>query len=280
MEFLADIFEYRYLTNAVIACILSGVMCGIIGTYIVARRMVFLCGGITHASFGGIGIALYMGLNPLYGALTFAGLSAVSIEWLSMKGRIREDSAIGVIWGVGMAIGALFMNLRPGYTTGETSNFLFGNIITVTDTDIKALIAVIALVIMGAFLWHRQVMYTAFDRDFARSLGVHTQFITYAMSIVTAVALVLSIRIMGIILLISLFTMPVVIANIFTKSYRHIAFLAVIFAVTASLAGVATSYYMELPSGPTIIFILALAFLILKILSLCLKGIRCATSRR
>ena len=107
MGFLTDIFEYQYLTNAVIACILSGITCGIVGTYIVARRMVSLCGGITHASFGGLGIAIYAGINPIWGALTFAVLSALGIEYAGNKTKIREDSAIGVMWGVGMAIGVI-----------------------------------------------------------------------------------------------------------------------------------------------------------------------------
>ena len=106
MEFLRAIFEYDYLANAVIACILSGITCGIIGTYIVARRMVFLCGGITHASFGGLGIAFYFGANPILGATIFAVLSALGIEWSNSRAKIRPDSAIGMVWGIGMAIGA------------------------------------------------------------------------------------------------------------------------------------------------------------------------------
>ena len=106
MEFFYDIFEYQYLANALLAAIFAGITCGIVGTYVVARRMVFLCGGITHASFGGLGIALYAGVNPIGGALIFATLSAMGIEWASDKGKIREDSAIGIIWSIGMAIGA------------------------------------------------------------------------------------------------------------------------------------------------------------------------------
>ena len=112
-----NIFAYDFLTNAFVACVLSGITCGIVGSYIVARRMVFLSSGITHASFGGLGIALYAGIDPLLGALAFASLSSLGIEYSSRQGRIREDSAIGIIWSVGMAIGALFMSLRPGYAT-------------------------------------------------------------------------------------------------------------------------------------------------------------------
>ena len=135
MSFLADILQYNYLSNALMACVLSGITCGIIGTYIVARRMVFLCGGITHASFGGLGIAFYFGANPILGATIFAILSALGIEWSSSHAKIRQDSAIGMVWGIGMAIGAFFIALRPGYTSGDMANFLFGSIITITQSD-------------------------------------------------------------------------------------------------------------------------------------------------
>ena len=268
MEFLTDIFEYQYLTNAVIACILSGITCGIVGTYIVARRMVSLCGGITHASFGGLGIAIYAGINPIWGALTFAVLSALGIEYAGNKTKIREDSAIGVMWGVGMAIGALFMSLKPGYTSGDLSSFLFGNIISVTTEDIVALTVLTIVLFIGAALYLKPIMYMAFDRDFARSAGVNTTLVGYILSVITAVTIVLSIRVMGIILLISLMTLPVVIANSATKSYGKITILASIIAAIGALAGVVISYYLEVPSGPAIIFVLTLVLIIVKLLSL------------
>ena len=268
MNFIADIFEYRYLSNAVIACLLSGIICGIVGTYIVARRMIFLCGGITHASFGGIGIAFYLGLNPILGATIFAILSALGIEYANRNGKIREDSAIGIMWGIGMAVGALFMSLRPGYTSGDMAAFLFGNIVTVTTADIIALAIATAIVVIGALLWHRTIMFVAFDRKFARASGVAVDIISYIMAVVTAITIVLSIRVMGIVLLISLLTMPVVAANIILKGYRSIACAATIIAVIASVTGVALSYYAEVPSGPAIIFLLAIVILIIKLLSL------------
>jgi zinc transport system permease protein len=274
MVFLADIFEYRYLTNAVIACILSGITCGIVGTYIVARRMVFLCGGITHASFGGLGIAFYLGVNPLLGALVFAILSAVGIEYTSNKTNIREDSAIGLMWGIGMALGALFMALRPGYTSGDLSSFLFGNIISVTTGDIIALAALTILLALGALLFLKPVMYMVFDRDFARSAGVNTTIAGYILSVITAVTIVLSIRVMGIILLISLMTIPTVIATTFSKNYGKITLYASTIAAIGALAGVVISYYLEVPSGPAIIFVLTLVLIIVKLLSLQRKKYR------
>ena len=268
MNFISDILQYSYLSNALIACVLSGITCGIIGTYIVARRMVFLCGGITHASFGGLGIAFYFGANPIFGATIFAVLSALGIEWSNSRSKIRPDSAIGMVWGIGMAIGAFFIALRPGYTSGDMANFLFGSIITVTEGDIIALAILSALLIVGAILWHRPIMFAAFDRNFAEASGVPVKFIHYTMAVVTAITIVLSIRTMGIVLLISLLTMPVITANILSKDYKKIIPIATVVAVIGGVTGIALSYHAEVPSGPAIIFVLTIAILTIKLLSL------------
>ena len=253
MDFFYDIARYAYLHNALAACILSGIACGIMGTYVVCRRTVFLAGGITHASFGGLGIAFYLGLNPIAGALVFAVLSALGIEWAGNRGRIREDSAIGIIWSVGMALGVLFMSLRPGYTSGA---------------DVAALAALTALVVAGAALWLRPVMYVAFDREFARSQGIATQTVSYLMAALTAVTIVLAIRVMGIVLLISLMTVPAVTMNTLSKSFRTIAFGSAVLGALGGVAGLAVSYQWELPSGVAIIFVLTASLIVAKLLSL------------
>ena len=274
MSFIADILQYNYLSNAIIACVLSGITCGIIGTYIVARRMVFLCGGITHASFGGLGIAFYLGANPILGATIFAILSALGIEWSNSRAKIRPDSAIGMVWGIGMAIGAFFIALRPGYTSGDMANFLFGSIITVTESDIIALSILATALIISTLLWHRPIMFAAFDSNFAEASGVPAKLIHYAMAVVTAITIVLSIRTMGIVLLISLLTMPVVTANCLFKDYKKIIPTAVVVAVIAGVAGIALSYHAEVPSGPAIIFMLTMVFLTIKLLSLWVKRLK------
>lgn len=268
MEFFYDIFEYQYLANALLAAIFAGITCGIVGTYVVARRMVFLCGGITHASFGGLGIALYAGVNPIGGALIFATLSAMGIEWASDKGKIREDSAIGIIWSIGMAIGALFMSLTPGYTSGDLAGYMFGSIVTVTSQDITALGIFTLLCVIGTILWWRPIMYLAFDRDFAASQGIASRAASYILTVVVAITIVLAIRIMGIVLLLSLFTIPAVTANILSKSYAKITLLAAIIAVCGAVGGLVASYNWEIPPGTCIIFILTVALIAAKLLSL------------
>ncbi|MBR3702780.1 MAG: metal ABC transporter permease [Alistipes sp.] len=268
MDFFIDILQYEYLRNALLAAIFAGIMCGIVGTYIVARRMVFLCGGITHSSFGGLGIALYAGINPTLGALLFAVASALGIEWASEKGKIREDSAIGIIWSVGMAVGALFMSLAPGYTSGDLASYMFGSIVTVTTSEVITLGVFTLLCIVGIMLWWRPVMQIAFDRNYAKSQGIATTAISYILSAVVAVTIVLAIKIMGIVLLLSLFTIPAVTANIITKSYPKITIFATIFAIFGSVAGLFCSYTWEIQPGTCIIFILSAMLIATKILSL------------
>ena len=259
MDFFYDIARYAYLHNALAACILSGIACGIMGTYVVCRRTVFLAGGITHASFGGLGIAFYLGLNPIAGALVFAVLSALGIEWAGNR---------GIIWSVGMALGVLFMSLRPGYTSGDLAGYLFGSIVTVSGADVAALAVLTALVVAGAALWLRPVMYVAFDREFARSQGIATQTVSYLMAALTAVTIVLAIRVMGIVLLISLMTVPAVTMNTLSKSFRTIAFGSAVLGALGGVAGLAVSYQWELPSGVAIIFVLTASLIVAKLLSL------------
>ncbi len=261
------------MQNALWAALFSGISCGLIGSYVVARRSVFLSGGITHASFGGIGIAYMLGYNPIVGATLFAILAALGIEYTERRGNIRQDSAIGIVWSVGMALGIVCMYLTPGYTPDATA-ILFGNILTVPTSTIKAS-AILTLVIMCiAVVWHRPIMFTAFDRDFARSQGVHTGAISYGMAILTALTLVLSIQAIGIVMLISLLTFPAVIVGTLTKSYRKIACWSAVVAVISNITGLAISYFWEIPTGATTIFTLAVALIAVKSLYLCFNKLR------
>lgn len=264
-----DIVVFDHLADAFMACLLSAITCGIVGSYIVARRMVFLSGGITHASFGGLGLAIYAGFNPIIGALLFASVASAGVEFASRRGNIREDSAIGIIWSLGMAFGALFMSLTPGYAV-ELPSYLFGSISLVDSADIKWLTILMVAVIAGTILWGRKIMYITFDEEYARSQGLPVTLISYIMSVVIAITIVLSIKVMGIVLLMSLVTIPTVVANTLTKDYRLITLLAVGTALLCNVAGFVMSYEIDLPGGrgiPTgscIILLLSLALLIVK----------------
>ena len=172
------------------------------------------------------------------------------------------------MWGVGMAVGALFMSLTPGYTSGDLASYMFGSIVTVTSADVVMLGLFTLLCVVGCALWWRQVMYLAFDRDFAASQGIATRLSSYVLMAIVAITIVLAIRIMGIVLLLSLFTMPVVAANTLTKSYAKITLWASLIATFGTVMGLMVSYYWEIPPAACIIFILSLVLIAVKLLSL------------
>lgn len=267
MEFLQEVLQYKFLIHAVLASVLCGIACGMVGTYVVCRRLVFLSGGITHSSFGGIGIAYYLGLNPLLGAFCFAVLSAIGIEACAADKRIREDSAIGLIWSLGMAVGIIFVYMTPGYAPNLMS-FLFGNILSVTVSDLVGMATVVAAVVVVFALFYRPVMYVAFDREYAASQNVPTRWIGYLMAVLIAVTIVISIRVVGIVLLISLLTMPAVIANQLTRSFGRMMAGASVVAVVGTLIGLYASYLLDIPSGAATIFVLTVALIIVKLLPL------------
>jgi len=244
---------------------LVSIAAGLVGSYIVARRLVFLSGGITHASFGGIGIAYYLGINPILGAAVFAVLTAFGVESLSQRFTVREDSAIGILWSVGMAIGIFFVFLTPGYAPNLMS-FLFGSILTVSKQDIYLLLGLDVVMVIFFLLFFRSILYLAFDPAFARTQKVPEKLFTYILKGFLALTIVLSIRLVGIILLISLLTIPPSIANIFTKRFKNIIFISIVIGFIGSLVGLIISYGLNIPSGATIILSLVVIFLLAKIL--------------
>lgn len=263
MNFIAEIFQYQFLAHAALACLLCGIACGIIGTYVVCRRLVFLSGGITHASFGGIGMAYYFGANPLLGALIFAILSAWGIETFTSRKQIREDSAIGLIWSLGMAIGIIFIYLTPGYAPNLMS-FLFGNILSVTSTDIIWMAIVDAFILLIFATMYRPILYVAFDREYARSQNFPTRIVSYLMATLVAITIVISIRVVGIVLLISLLTIPAVIGNLISKSFNRILLYGSVIAALSAFAGLYISYKTNIPSGASTIFVLTLTLIAVK----------------
>ena len=216
---MIDILNYTFFQNALWAILLISITSAIIGTYIVARRMLFITGGITHASFGGLGVGYYLGINPTLSALVFAILSALGVEWLSRGKSVREDSAIAVVWALGMAIGIIFIFMTPGYTPGLTE-FLFGNILTITRMDIFIFAAFAALLIFYTVLQYKTIVYTAFDADFAHTRGIKTRLVNYIMTFFVATAVVLTIRLVGIMLLISILSLPQMIAELFCHKFE------------------------------------------------------------
>ena len=263
--------EYGFIKNAFGAALLMSVSCGIIGTYIVSRRMVFISGGITHASFGGVGIGYFLGIPPLAGAAVFAVLAALTTENLTRKKVLRNDSIIAIMWSLGMALGIIFVYLTPGYAPNLMS-FLFGSIITVTATDLWFMFSLTLTVLLFFILLFRPILYISFDEQFARTRGIPVMLMNYLLIILVALTIVLSIRIAGIILVLSILTIPQNIANIFTNRFNVIMITSVILGFVASILGLVVSYYLDIPSGATIIFSLVVMYLAARIVKVVTFG--------
>jgi len=264
MKELTELLHYTFFQHALLGSLLASIVCGIIGTYIVTRRLVFISGGITHASFGGIGIGLYTGISPLLSAAIFAVLSAFGVEWLSKRKDMREDSAIAVFWTFGMAIGIIFSFLAPGFAP-DLSAYLFGNILTITPTDLWMLAGL--SVLLGAFFicFLNPIVYIAFDREYARSRQIPVTLFEYILMMFIALTIVACLRMVGIVLVISLLTLPQMTANLFTQSFKSIIGLSIVFGYMGCLGGLFLSFQLQVPSGAAIIFFSILVYALCKI---------------
>jgi zinc transport system permease protein len=273
MNFIFEIFQYQFLQNAIFAALLASITCGIIGSYIVTKRIVFISGGITHASFGGIGISWFFGFNPILGAAFFGVLSALGIEWLSKKTEVRQDSVIGILWALGMALGIIFIYMTPGYAPNLLS-FLFGNILTVGALDLYLLTGLALLTILIFALMLKPILFVAFDEEYAKTQRIPVQLINYLMIALVALAIVLNIRVVGIILVISFLTIPQTIANLFTKDFKKMIVGSIIFGILGSFTGLLVSYEINAPSGATIIISFVILFVLAKIIQLIMIALK------
>jgi len=263
MENLIALFSFGFFQNAFLAAFIASITCGIIGTYIVSRRIVFISGGITHASFGGIGMGYYFGFNPIAGAIAFGILSALGIEFFTKKADMREDSAIAMLWSLGMALGVIFIFLTPGYAPNLMS-YLFGNILTVSTGDLVSL-SILAVVIIGFFLvFYRMIIFVSFDEEFALTNNAPVRLFNALLMSLVALTIVLNIRVVGIILVISLLTIPQTIANLFTKRFDVMILYSIVFGFLGSITGLFLSYIYDVPSGAAIIFTLVVLYGLIK----------------
>lgn len=264
MNTIIELFQYNFFLKAILAAVFASVSCGIIGGYIVSRRIVFISGGITHASFGGIGLAFFLGFNPLLGAALFAVFSALGIQFFTKVAEIREDSSIAIWWSMGMALGIIFVFITPGYTPNLMS-YLFGNILTVTSSELWWM-AVLNVVIIAFFaLFFNKILYIAFDEEFARASGLPVALFNYLIMILIALTVVLNIRVVGIILILSLLTIPQATANLYTNDFKKLLILSTLFALFGTISGLFISYFLDIPSGAAIIFTLVITFGLLRV---------------
>ena len=222
--------------------------------------MVAISGGITHACFGGLGLGYFLGISPVLTAAVFAVGSALGVDWLSQRFRVREDSAIAVVWAFGMALGVLFVFLTPGYVP-ELNSFLFGNILTVSTGDLWTFGA-FAIVLGAFFAWqYRNIVATAFDRDFSAVIGLPMRMITIVMTVLTAVCIVLTIRLVGIMLLMSMLSLPIITAEVFFRRFGTVMAASGVISLVTSLTGLFLSTVIDVPCSALIVLTMVAVFI-------------------
>lgn len=258
---------YGFFVNALIGVLLLSVASAIIGTYIVSRRLVSISGGVTHACFGGLGLGYWLGISPVATAALFAVGSSLGVQWMSSRHRVREDSAIAVIWALGMAVGTLFIFLTPGYVP-ELNAFLFGNILTISRADLWMFgIFTVMLIAFMTALYDRIVI-CAFDPDFARVRRLPVTFISTVMTVLTAVCIVLTIRLVGVMLLMSMLALPQMTAEVFARRFGSIMRLSILISLLCSVGGLFLATVIEVPCSALIVLVMAAAYLLARLIKL------------
>lgn len=263
-EFLS-LFEYSFFSNAVFGSILASILCGIIGTYIVTKKMVFVSGGLSHAAFGGIGLGYYLGFNPIISGVIFAILSGLGIEHATYKWKFRRDSIIAIAWSTGMAAGLLLVSLKPGYAP-DLMSYLLGNILTITSSELMLMGGITSITTLFFVLFYNMVVITSFDEDFARVKGIPVNLVKSILIILTAATVVITIRVVGIILILALLSIPQETVNIFTRDFKKIIFGSIAINALATFTGLMLSYYFDLITGPLIICTLIVFYLIARLI--------------
>ena len=249
-----ELLIYPFFRHALLGIAVISVAAAIIGTYIVTRRMVFISGGITHTCFGGLGLGYWLGISPLAMATLFAVGGALGVDWLS-RNRVRKDTAIAVVWALGMALGILFIFLTPGYVP-ELNTFLFGNVLTVTRADLTAFCVFAVLLVTVYLLFGRTIVAVSFDEDFARIRHLPVRFINILMTVLTALCIVLTIRMIGVMLLMSMMSLPQMTAETFTRRYTPLMFASGAISLAGGIGGLFAAYWLDIPASAAIVLLL------------------------
>ncbi|MCM1311121.1 MAG: metal ABC transporter permease [Bacteroides sp.] len=249
---MLELLDYTFFRNALLGVLILSIGGGMLGCYIVTRRLVSISGGITHACFGGLGLGYFLGCSPIAMAMVFAVVSALGVQWLGSKGRVREDSAIAVVWAAGMAVGVTFVFLTPG-AVPELNSFLFGNILTINSADIWAFaLFTVALAVFMVSCFSR-IVASAFDSDFMRVIGVRAWLYNGTMTLFIAVGIVLMIRCVGMMLLMSMLSLPQLTAELYFRQLKTMMPAAIVVSALTCLIGLLAATVINVPASALIV---------------------------
>lgn len=266
--FLEAVYQFSFMQNALLTGVLAGISCGMVGSYVVVKRITYLVGGIAHSVLGGMGAARYFQvvhgvewLTPMFGAVVAALAAAIIIGLVSLKARQREDTVISAIWAVGMATGVLFISRTPGYSE-DLMNYLFGNILMVSRGDLTIIVALDIVVVFVCLFFYRPLLAICFDEKFARLRNINVEFYYILLLIVTALTVVLLTTVVGIIMVIALIALPAAVSGRFTNSLISMMILSIILAIIFTISGLWLSFTPDLPAGATIIVVSGVVYLL------------------
>lgn len=261
---MLEALQYDFMQNALFAAVLVSISAGIIGSLVIVNRITFLAGGIAHSAYGGIGLAIYLGLPILFGATVFAVINAIVIAALTLRKRNRVDSLIGIMWAFGMAIGIVFVDLTPGYNV-DLMSYLFGSIIAVSSDDIFYLALIDVVIVVSVLLFYKQILAVSYDSEFASLRGISIKFFYTLILVLSALSVVAAIKVVGLILVIALLTIPTYLAEIFAKKLSSMMIISTLFAAFFSIMGLVVSYFYDISSGASIIMVGVTTLLIVKL---------------
>lgn len=256
---MTDIFALDFVQHALWAGLLASLACGVIGSLVVINRQVFMAGGVAHAAYGGVGLAFFFSLPVLPCTMAFTALAALAMALLSFGRAERSDSLVGILWAAGMALGIILMDLTPGYNV-DLMSYLFGSLLAVPKTDLWFMAGLDFIILSMVFLWYKDFLALSFDLEFARSTGVPVRMLYVLMQILTAITVVMVIRVTGLILIIALLTIPPMLAELYTNSLWKMMLVAILASLFFCLAGLALAFYFDLTSGAAIIAVATIGY--------------------
>jgi zinc transport system permease protein len=261
MDTLLELLQFEFMQNALLAGLLISLACGVIGVFVVVKRIVFISGGIAHAAYGGIGIGYFLGINPVLGAIVFSLLSALGMGAVQRKTAERADTIIGAMWAIGMAVGIIFVDLTPGYKEGLMS-YLFGSILTVPTVNLWMMLGLNLLILLLVTLFYKELLAISFDETFATVQNVPVNAIYVILLALIGFTVVMMMQVVGMIMVIALLTMPAAIAAQYARGLKQMMVGATALSVLFTVIGLLLSYYLNLTSGATIILVAGAVYLV------------------
>jgi zinc transport system permease protein len=263
---MLEALSYEFIQNALIAGVLVSLISGIIGSLIVANRMVFLAGGIAHAAYGGIGIAIFTGIPIFLGTSLFAVAAALFMAFITINQRENIDVFIGLTWAVGMAIGIILVDLTPGYNV-DLLSYLFGSILAVNRDDLYFMGSLFVVILFVITFWYRNILAVSYDSEYAALSGINVKFFYTLILILSALTVVIAIKVVGLILVIALLSIPVYIAQRLSSSLFSMMLISGLIASVFTTIGLWFSYSFNITSGASIILVSALSLMLFMLLS-------------